>query len=99
MTNPNSLDRWSRLARHVQGIRGGDVRKGFLTGIVETRVTQHLSNLPNWFQGGSGGDRRSRIRSREGACDWDQFRFSAVACEREFAGTGYYLAGCRSRLP
>src|ERR1700730_12996280 len=99
MTNPNSLDRWSRLARHVQVIRGGDVRTGVLTGTVGIRLTQLRFNPPNWFQGGSEGDSRLPIRLREGEGDWDQFRFFAAACEREFAGTGYYLAGCRSKSP
>ena len=52
MTNPNSLDRWSRLARHVQGIRGGDLRKGVLAGIIWSGLPQHLSIRRTGFKAG-----------------------------------------------
>jgi hypothetical protein len=62
------------------------------------RGHQRVSS-PQYLQAGPEGDSRRRIRSPEGAGDWDRFRSSAAACERESSNTGYCPAGCRSRYP
>jgi hypothetical protein len=89
----------SRMARHIQGNCAGGPRKLSLESIAGRCSTGHLSMSPNFPQSGPEAGSRHPTRSPEAGDDWDRFRSSAAACEREFASTGCCPSDCRSKSP